>query len=130
MGTEVETDFEFLGNRVSESAGGIGSRGRTSQPANFKQRDTDEGLFNTGIGVIDDLLGGGADIIAVKPTYDEYKDAFKNRALGVLGGALANAVVQGVTSSSGGGGETTAVSQNRGIIRGAGTPGTPGSGVE
>lgn len=122
LGTEVETDFEFLGNRVSESAGGIGSRGRTSQPANFKQRDTDAGLFDTGIGVLDDLLGGGADIIAVKPTYDEYKDAFKNRALGVLGGALANAVVQGVTSSSGSGGSPTAVTQNQGANRGITNP--------
>ena len=86
-----------------------------------KQRDTDEGLFNTGIGARDDLLGGGADIIAVKLTYDEYKDAFKNRALGVLGGVGKCSSARCNIQFIGGGGETTARPQYPGIIRGAGT---------
>jgi len=104
LGTEVETDFEFLGNKTSERANGVGSRGRTSQPNNFEVKEPDNGVDLFGDGAIgnffDDLVNDGLNTVAVKPTYDDYETAFKNKALSSLGDALFGAVVKGVTSSS------------------------------
>ncbi len=104
LGTEVETDFEFLGNKVSERASGGGSRNRTSQPSNFTVRDAQDGLDIFGDGAVgnffDDLVNDAVNTIAVKPTYDDYETSFKNKAVGLLGDALVGAAVRGFTNSS------------------------------
>lgn len=118
LGAEVETDFEFLGNKASNSGSSTGTRPRTAQPAdqyditspsdedsNFFQDlldgnvdlIDDDSIFNG----IDDLINDSVNTIALKPTYDDYATSLKNKAIGAIGGGIVDAIRRGVSGDGG-----------------------------
>lgn len=95
LGLDVETDMEFLGNKASNfSGGGADKRPRTAQPIAPKF-DPSKGTTDKEDGFFDKLLDTVAGVVATKPTYDDYKDTLKNKAVSEIGDSIVNAFTRG-----------------------------------
>ena len=100
LSLEEETDFAFLGNKSGNSVPGIGTRPRTAQPLTGPSDPLgdfiDDTFGNEGLGgFIGGQLGDALDnVVAVKPTYGDWKQKIENDLLDGIASGIANAVTR------------------------------------
>lgn len=97
---ETETDFAFLGNKSGNSVPGIGTRPRTAQPLKAPSDPIgdflDENLGDDGLGgFIGGAIGDALDnVVAVKPTYGDWKQKIENDLIDGIASGIANAITR------------------------------------